>query len=214
MLILSTSKFVDSHLKPYRCKVESCENARFSSTACLLRHEREAHAMHGHGDKPYLCTYEGCDRAVPGCGFPRNWNLRDHMRRVHNDNGQSLAAVASGSHSSSRGSHSSSSSKGRKRKSKDSESSSSGRKSSSKSNADEAAAAAARAAEQPLMDQWWDHRNALQSYLQRFDNPIAFEVLEQSGEASDHFAAMEKISRRLKKSREPHRRSYSHHHSG
>jgi hypothetical protein len=86
------SKFVDSHLKPYRCKVDSCENARFSSTACLLRHEREAHAMHGHGDKPYLCTYEGCDRAVPGNGFPRNWNLRDHMRRVHNDNGSALGA--------------------------------------------------------------------------------------------------------------------------
>lgn len=86
------SKFVDSHLKPYRCKVDSCENARFSSTACLLRHEREAHAMHGHGDKPYLCTYEGCDRAVPGNGFPRNWNLRDHMRRVHNDNGSMLGA--------------------------------------------------------------------------------------------------------------------------
>ncbi|KAL1875226.1 hypothetical protein Daus18300_003297 [Diaporthe australafricana] len=85
-------KFVDSHLKPYRCKVDSCENARFSSTACLLRHEREAHAMHGHGDKPYLCTYEGCDRAVPGNGFPRNWNLRDHMRRVHNDNGSTLGA--------------------------------------------------------------------------------------------------------------------------
>lgn len=48
--------------------------------------------MHGHGDKPYLCTYEGCDRAVPGNGFPRNWNLRDHMRRVHNDDGKSLNA--------------------------------------------------------------------------------------------------------------------------
>ncbi|KAK9416213.1 hypothetical protein SUNI508_09793 [Seiridium unicorne] len=202
-----SSKFVDSHLKPYRCKVDSCENARFSSTACLLRHEREAHAMHGHGDKPYLCTYEGCDRAVPGCGFPRNWNLRDHMRRVHNDNGTSLS-MPTASHSSSRGSHSSSA-KGRKRKSKDGEAS--GRKSSSKPSAAEEAAAAAAKAEAPLIEQWWQHRSALQAYLQRFDNPIAFEVLEQSGEAGDHFAAMEKISRRLKKSREPHRRSYLHH---
>lgn len=76
---------MDSHLKPYRCKLESCENARFSSTACLLRHEREAHGMHGHGDKPFMCTYEGCDRAQPGNGFPRHWNLKDHMKRVHND---------------------------------------------------------------------------------------------------------------------------------
>jgi hypothetical protein len=43
--------------------------------------------MHGHGDKPYLCTYEGCERGAPGNGFPRHWNLRDHMRRVHNDLG-------------------------------------------------------------------------------------------------------------------------------
>ncbi|KAK3897974.1 hypothetical protein C8A05DRAFT_19362 [Staphylotrichum tortipilum] len=87
-------KFVDSHLKPYRCKVEGCQNARFSSTAYLLRHEREAHAMHGHGEKPYLCTYEGCERSISGYGFPRQWNLRDHMRRVHNDNGAVVQPAA------------------------------------------------------------------------------------------------------------------------
>ncbi|KAK3303046.1 uncharacterized protein B0T15DRAFT_374893, partial [Chaetomium strumarium] len=80
-------KLVDSHLKPYRCKVEGCQNDRFRSTASLLRHELEAHAMHGHGEKPYLCTYEGCERSTPGNGFPRQWKLRGHMRRVHNDNG-------------------------------------------------------------------------------------------------------------------------------
>ncbi|CAG8979271.1 hypothetical protein HYALB_00010804 [Hymenoscyphus albidus] len=78
-------KFVDSHLKPYRCKVAACESLHFSSTACLLRHEREAHAMHGHGDKPFHCTFEGCERSAPGNGFPRHWNLRDHMKRVHNN---------------------------------------------------------------------------------------------------------------------------------
>ncbi|CCU75568.1 hypothetical protein BGHDH14_bgh01731 [Blumeria hordei DH14] len=82
------SKFVDSHLKPYRCKIAICKDLHFSSTACLLRHEREAHAMHGHGDKPFLCTYEGCERGMAGNGFPRHWNLRDHMKRVHNDSGQ------------------------------------------------------------------------------------------------------------------------------
>lgn len=40
--------------------------------------------MHGHGTKPYPCTYAGCDRAQPGNGFPRKWNLHDHMHRVHN----------------------------------------------------------------------------------------------------------------------------------
>jgi hypothetical protein len=91
------SKFVDSHLKPYRCKVNACENSRFSSTACLLRHEREAHAMHGHGDKPYLCTYNDCERGVTGNGFPRHWNLRDHMKRVHNDPGTSTKSNVNGS---------------------------------------------------------------------------------------------------------------------
>jgi hypothetical protein len=53
--------------------------------------------MHGHGDKPYLCTYEGCERGVPGNGFPRHWNLRDHMKRVHNDPGTQPKSNASGS---------------------------------------------------------------------------------------------------------------------
>ncbi|KAL8910242.1 MAG: hypothetical protein Q9171_004443 [Xanthocarpia ochracea] len=81
-------KHLDSHLKPYRCKLSACLTLAFSSTACLLRHEREAHGMHGHGDKPHLCTYQDCERSIPGNGFPRRWNLFDHMRRVHNHQGQ------------------------------------------------------------------------------------------------------------------------------
>jgi hypothetical protein len=40
--------------------------------------------MHGHGEKPFLCTSDGCERGVTGNGFPRHWNLCDHMKRVHN----------------------------------------------------------------------------------------------------------------------------------
>ncbi|KAJ5692717.1 hypothetical protein N7462_002140 [Penicillium macrosclerotiorum] len=82
------SKYLDSHLKPYRCKVAACMESqlRFSSNACLFRHEREAHGFHGHGDNPHLCHFEGCERSVPGFGFPRRWNLHDHMRRVHDYN--------------------------------------------------------------------------------------------------------------------------------
>ncbi|KAH7418749.1 hypothetical protein BKA64DRAFT_207629 [Cadophora sp. MPI-SDFR-AT-0126] len=79
------NRYVDAHLKPYRCKVAVCGNLRFVSTACLLRHEREAHGLHGHGDRPYLCTYEGCKRSAPGNGFPRYWNLQDHIKRLHTD---------------------------------------------------------------------------------------------------------------------------------
>ena len=39
--------------------------------------------MHDHGPKPYLCFFKDCDRAQEGNGFPRRWNLFDHMRRVH-----------------------------------------------------------------------------------------------------------------------------------
>ncbi|KAL8657173.1 MAG: hypothetical protein Q9226_002181 [Calogaya cf. arnoldii] len=81
-------KHLDSHLKPYRCKLSACSTLAFSSTACLLRHEREAHGMHGHGDKPHLCTYQDCERSIAGNGFPRRWNLFDHMRRVHNHQAQ------------------------------------------------------------------------------------------------------------------------------
>ena len=56
----------------------------FSSTACMLRHEREAHGMHGHGPNPHKCIFPDCERSVEGHGFPRRWNLHDHMRRVHN----------------------------------------------------------------------------------------------------------------------------------
>ncbi|KAI0887158.1 uncharacterized protein GGS22DRAFT_156318 [Annulohypoxylon maeteangense] len=204
-------KFVDSHLKPYRCKIDSCENARFSSTACLLRHEREAHAMHGHGDKPYLCTYEGCDRAVPGNGFPRQWNLKDHMRRVHNDNGNSLNAV-SGSPPSAHGS-SVHSAKGRKRKNKDSVDSTSSRKHASRY---AQAEAAMRAAEQPMVDEWYQHHKALQNYLQEFSVPDAFDYLHQITEARDHLAAMGKISQKLLHSnktstQDSYRRSHGHH---
>ncbi|KAI5868177.1 hypothetical protein GGS23DRAFT_602070 [Durotheca rogersii] len=205
-------KFVDSHLKPYRCKIESCENARFSSTACLLRHEREAHAMHGHGDKPYLCTWDGCDRAVPGNGFPRQWNLKDHMRRVHNDSGNVLN-VSSGSPPSGHGS-SAQSAKGRKRKSKDSIDSTSSRKHAARLSQAEAAM---RAAERPMVDEWYKHHKALQTYLQEYSVPDAFDYLQQLTEARDHLAAMGKISSKLLQSNkgssthDSYRRSHGHH---
>ena len=89
------SKYIDSHLKPFRCKVESCAKQEFSSTACLLRHEREAHGMHGHGDRPHLCFYPGCERGIPGNGFPRRYNLFDHMKRVHDHKEEPASSTGS-----------------------------------------------------------------------------------------------------------------------
>ncbi|KAK5326057.1 hypothetical protein LTR70_002322 [Exophiala xenobiotica] len=95
------AKNLDSHLKPYTCKHgvddETCRGLRFSSNACLFRHEREMHGMHNHGINPYLCKFPGCERARHDNGFPRRWNQRDHMKRVHgweepdNDNETSAA---------------------------------------------------------------------------------------------------------------------------
>ena len=76
------SKHLDSHFKPYRCKLPKCKSVVFSSTACQLRHEREAHGMHGHGEKPFRCDFPDCSRYLDG--FPRRWNARDHMKRIHN----------------------------------------------------------------------------------------------------------------------------------
>ena len=76
---------VDQHLKRYKCQFESCKFLHFSSTASLLRHDREAHGMHGGVVKPYMCPHENCERSSPGNGFPRLYNLQDHRRRVHHD---------------------------------------------------------------------------------------------------------------------------------
>ncbi|KKY25578.1 putative zinc finger domain-containing protein [Diplodia seriata] len=92
-------KYVDSHLKPFRCKNANCINVEFSSTACLLRHEREAHGMHGHGSKPHLCAYPDCERSIPGNGFPRRYNLYDHMKRVHDYTSPATHTEASSPHS-------------------------------------------------------------------------------------------------------------------
>lgn len=51
--------------------------------------------MHGHGDRPYHCQFADCERSQPGNGFPRKWNLRDHMKRVHNYTGPACSTGSS-----------------------------------------------------------------------------------------------------------------------
>ncbi|WYZ40130.1 hypothetical protein EsH8_IV_000471 [Colletotrichum jinshuiense] len=182
-------KFVDSHLKPYRCKIESCENARFSSTACLLRHEREAHAMHGHGDKPFLCSYEGCDRAMSGNGFPRQWNLKDHMRRVHNDNGAPGSPTIA--------SHGQQSSKGRKRKDAPKAGPApASRKATAKTAVVEAAAKEEQSSK-PLIEEWMSHRQALEDIIRGMTQPEDARNVQLIKDAHNHLSAMGKIGHNL-----------------
>ena len=51
--------------------------------------------MHGHGDRPHLCFYTGCERGLPGNGFPRRYNLFDHMKRVHDHKEDTSSGLAS-----------------------------------------------------------------------------------------------------------------------
>ena len=51
--------------------------------------------MHGHGEKPHLCHFPDCERAAPGNGFPRRWNLGDHMKRVHDYTGPASSTGSS-----------------------------------------------------------------------------------------------------------------------
>lgn len=153
--------------------------------------------MHGHGEKPYLCLYEGCERSFPGNGFPRQWNLRDHMRRVHNDNGTSTQSGSS--------SGTGTTSRGRKRKSDGQEKQPSQEKSSSRKVANKAAgesAAAAAAAKQPEaptaeVNQWYEHQKALQNFIQGCVQPDDPQSLQYIKDAQDHLTAMGKISHEL-----------------
>ncbi|KAG6105925.1 hypothetical protein E4U31_001132 [Claviceps sp. LM219 group G6] len=182
-------KFVDSHLKPYRCKAESCEGARFSSTACLLRHEREAHGLHGHGDKPFLCVYDGCERAVPGNGFPRQWNLRDHMKRVHNDHGSVDGSPPSGG--------SAQSVKGRKRKTEAAEPANSTRKATLKSMPVAEPAAPKHIPAKPLLEQWLDQRQVVEEIVRGLNKPDDARSLQQIGDVQKRLAYMATMTKEL-----------------
>jgi hypothetical protein len=44
--------------------------------------------LEDHRDRPHLCYYQDCDRSRLGQGFPRRYNLFDHMKRVHDWNAE------------------------------------------------------------------------------------------------------------------------------
>ncbi|ATY64489.1 C2H2 finger domain-containing [Cordyceps militaris] len=178
-------KYVDSHLKPYKCKVASCEDARFSSTACRLRHEREAHGLHGHGNKPFLCTHEGCERAQDGNGFPRQWNLRDHMKRVHNDVGDVPAPAPAPVVNPA---------KGRKRKNETQEAPVVERKVPTKPTQQQSAR---KNSTKPLLDEWQDHYQALQGILQGMVAPGDHRNIVQLDEVQKRSVEMAKITSQL-----------------
>lgn len=116
--------------------------------------------MHGHGDRPYHCTYAGCERSMSGNGFPRQWNLRDHMRRVHHDNGSSLPTNLSDI--SPRSGSGSAQSKSRRKK-----------KDSSDRRASQKAAEPKVDPREKMHQEWREHRAALTALMAGIEQPDA-----------------------------------------
>ncbi|KAF3353236.1 hypothetical protein VdG1_04595 [Verticillium dahliae VDG1] len=152
--------------------------------------EREAHAMHGHGDKPFLCSYDGCDRALPGNGFPRQWNLRDHMRRVHND------SRIPGSPTSSTTGHTQQAAKSRKRKDAPKVIPAVSRKTSAKASV-VVAAAQEQEAPRPLLEEWIAQQKALESIVQGLAQPDNAAIAHLIKDAQGRLNTMGKMASTL-----------------
>jgi hypothetical protein len=69
---------------PFPCDFPGCERG-FPHRGDFLRHQREVHRI-AEGSKHasiWYCPFSACKRNKEG--FPRRWNCREHLRRVHAD---------------------------------------------------------------------------------------------------------------------------------
>jgi hypothetical protein len=127
--------------------------------------------------------YEGCERSILGSGFPRQWNLRDHMKRVHNDHGSAGGSPTGAAQQAT---------KGRKRKSDASETQgSTSRKASIKSMP---APEPKLPPVKPLIEQWMDHHKVVADMLSRMNKPDDVQNLQHISEAQKHLEAMLKMT--------------------
>jgi hypothetical protein len=131
--------------------------------------------MHGHGDKPYLCAYDGCERAAAGNGFPRQWNLRDHMRRVHHDDGASLQSMAAPSPPAS----GTNVSKNRKKGTK-------------KTSLKASSAKSVKTTE--YLNKFQEHQKALSEIVSGFAHPDDPKIIQHMDSAESHLSALRNIS--------------------
>ena len=71
--------------KAFRCLDRNCDTKPFGSRSDLKRHQREVHHRDEDGNPCLLlpCPVFRCERHEKG--FPRRWNLEDHVRRMHPD---------------------------------------------------------------------------------------------------------------------------------
>jgi hypothetical protein len=80
-LLTRQSKHLESTLRTNICNHLHCNGAQFSSKAVLTRHEKEMHGM--HEASVFRCPVTSCDRNTRT--FPREYNMLDHIQRVHKD---------------------------------------------------------------------------------------------------------------------------------
>ncbi|KAK4230000.1 hypothetical protein QBC38DRAFT_470986 [Podospora fimiseda] len=57
-------------------------DAQENTTAAAALHN--PYAVHGLSEKPYICTFKGCQHSVPTDAFSRQRDLADHMKMAHN----------------------------------------------------------------------------------------------------------------------------------
>jgi hypothetical protein len=72
------------HSKPYICQVPNCKHTRFGDKGGLDRHTREV-----RGSQTHCCPITSCKRYVRG--FPRKYNLVEHLKRCHSSQSPNLA---------------------------------------------------------------------------------------------------------------------------
>ena len=71
-------------MKPYCCSFENCVDTHFSSAGGTTRHEREAHALHVHGPKPYLVhSHNGVDLSEEATTSPFSKSLPNRVAATH-----------------------------------------------------------------------------------------------------------------------------------
>ena len=76
----------------YYCEKPDCHVKPFSKKYDLLRHWREVHGQSPSGSnyQKHFCPNVGCPRNKKG--FPRHWNMLEHLRRVHDSGNTSSLA--------------------------------------------------------------------------------------------------------------------------
>lgn len=84
-ILILLRRHMATHTKPFSCKEKGCAAKPFGDKAGLMRHMREVHGQHIHGQasQMFKCPEPNCKRHLRG--FPREYNMLSHHRRIHEE---------------------------------------------------------------------------------------------------------------------------------